>query len=256
MPTRPPRSRSRALGYPLAGALLALGAPAGLVVFRQIVSSHASLAAARDDLVRDASTYGYLLVSTSIVFLVLGVVLGRVADRLGKTSSTDALTRLANRRYFDEQLSVELKRAKRYGSPLVLLLVDVDRLKEINDLHGHDAGDAALRSVADALFASCRATDVAARWGGDEFMVLAPGTDAGGAVALARRIRETLRNLPSLSAASRPTVSVGIADLDGGADPTPASLCAAADAALYEAKSSGRDRAVLSTRPFQSAAPH
>jgi diguanylate cyclase (GGDEF)-like protein len=256
VPTRPPPSRSRSLGYPLAGALLALGAPAGLLVFRQVVSSHPSLAAARADLARDAWTYGYLLVSTSIVFVVLGVVLGRVADRLGKTSSTDALTRLANRRYFDEQLSVEIKRAKRYGSPLALLLIDVDRLKEINDQHGHEAGDAALRTVADALLASCRATDVAARWGGDEFMVLAPGVDAGGAVALARRIRETLRNLPARSGASRPTVSVGVADLESTTDPTAASLSAAADAALYEAKSAGRDRAVLSTRPLPSAAPH
>ncbi|HEX7671422.1 MAG TPA: GGDEF domain-containing protein [Polyangiaceae bacterium] len=240
----------------MAGALLALGAPAGLVVFRQIASGHPSVAAAAEDLVRDGWTYGYLLVSTSVVFVVLGILLGRVADRLGRTSSTDALTRLANRRYFDEQLTVELKRAKRYGSPLALLLIDVDRLKEINDRQGHDAGDRALRSVADALFESCRATDVAARWGGDEFMVLAPGIDAGGAVALARRIRETLRSLPSRSRTSLPTVSVGIADLDSSADKEAASLTAAADAALYEAKSSGRDRAVLWARPLQPVAPN
>jgi diguanylate cyclase (GGDEF)-like protein len=233
--------------YPFVGGVLALGAPLGLILLRLVSSGRLSIRSAANDVSNDAPTYAYLLISTTIVFLLLGTLLGRRADRLEESSSMDPLTGLANRRHFDACLAAELKRARRQGSPLSLLLIDVDHLKEINDKGGHSGGDAALRTVADAIFASRRATDVAARWGGDEFMLLAPGTNAAGGLVMADRIREVLRRAPHGPGVSLPTVSIGVADAanDGL---TPGALCAAADAALYEAKSAGRDRARVSVR--------
>jgi len=236
--------------YPLLGGLLALGAPGGLLVLRRVLAGDLTLTGLVADIRGDPVTYAYLVVSTTIVFVVLGSLLGRSADVMRAVSTTDPLTGLPNRRHFHAQLVVELKRVERYGSPLSLLLVDVDHLKQINDAGGHEAGDAALRDVARALSACCRATDVAARWGGDEFVLLAPGVTAEDAVKLAARIRGALKTVASSSGRQRATaVSIGVTDvaLAGGADAQ--KLYAAADAALYLAKAHGRDRAELSSEP-------
>jgi diguanylate cyclase (GGDEF)-like protein len=234
--------------YPLVGALLSLGAPLGLIAVRAIAAGHVSLGGVLSDLVGDRVTYSYLAASTMIVFVIAGVVTGRTADDLEAGGSTDALTRLANRREFDAHLAVELKRSARYGSPLSLLLLDVDRLKLINDRHGHAAGDLALRTVADVLLASRRRTDLAARWGGDEFVLLAPGIDAASATALAERIRGSLSG-DSTSRTFPLTVSIGVTDTTLAGDATAAAMQTAADAALYEAKASGRDRVRVSSPP-------
>src|SRR6185503_6605263 len=131
----------------------------------------------------------------------------------------------------------ELLRADRYGTPLALLIVDVDHLKQVNDRAGHTAGDRALAAVADAMRRSCRATDLPARVGGDELAVLASSTTAAEAVTLAERIRASLP--PSLS------VSIGVADLDGAAAETVEALYIAADQALYRAKTAGRDQVAI-----------
>jgi diguanylate cyclase (GGDEF)-like protein len=241
----PPSSWPRSVVYPALGALLALGAPGGLCVLRRLLAGDVSIQGVLLDVTRDATTYVYLTVSTSLVFVTLGVLLGRSVDRLMASATTDPLTELANRRHFDERVVLEVKRAQRYGSSLSLLLIDVDRLKQINDQHGHEAGDAALRRVAAALSASCRATDLVARWGGDEFTVLAPGTDADEALRLAGRIREALRRGHGAFESSPTTVSVGVAHVARAGTDTPEGLCAAADSALYEAKTGGRDRAVV-----------
>jgi len=238
------------LTYPLLGGLLSLGAPLGLSVTRFIARHDQSIRSILEDLGDDRATYLYLTISTVLVFVLLGSILGSQTDRLEERSTTDPLTRLANRRHFDAELALELRRATRYGTPLSLLLVDVDHLKRINDERGHEAGDAALQAVARALLASLRATDLAGRWGGDEFVVLAPGIDAAGASALADRIRGVLRGTARVS----PTVSIGIADTAGAPSVTAGALAAAADAALYEAKHAGRDRA--SIRSTAVSPPH
>ena len=203
-----------------------------------------------DELRRQPLVYGYLLAATVALTTVLGWVVGRKEDLLETLSVTDPLTGLANRRRLLAAFGDELNRSARYGTPLALLLIDLDRLKEINDRRGHAQGDRALQLVAESLRRSCRATDLAARTGGDEFLVLAVNTSAGEALALAHRICATVRRLGAAAAnekektmpAPAVTVSVGVADLDDITLPTFLSLHAAADAALYAAKAAGRDR--------------
>lgn len=246
--TIPPPSaapRPRSVVYPLLGSLLALGAPGGLIVLRAVLARDISVHEIMLDIGRDVTTYVYLTLSTGLVFITLGVILGRIADKLIAVADTDPLTELSNRRHFHDRVGIELKRAERYGWPLALLLVDVDRLKHINDKQGHEAGDAALCRVAHALSASCRVTDLVARWGGDEFTVLTPGTGANEALGLAARIRETLRQAPGGGGSNSTTVSIGIADVTNAENTTPEGLYAAADSALYDAKMAGRDRAVV-----------
>lgn len=243
-----PESWPRKLLYPLVGALLGLGAPLGLLFVRALSSPRPLLAGARDAISADLLGFVYVGTSTVIAFATFGWVLGRTVDRLRATSITDALTGLHNRRYFHERLSTELRRATRYGSPVALLLVDVDELKRINDRQGHEAGDIAIISVARAIEQTCRTTDVAARFGGDEFVVLAPGIRAEGALELASRIRAALAALPAVPGHRPPGVSIGVTDSTLAGEPSAEKMYAAADSALYAAKKQGRDQAVVSAR--------
>ncbi len=151
----------------------------------------------------------------------------------------DDLTQIYNRRYFTEQLTRELDRARRYGSKVSLLLVDVDNFKLYNDTRGHVAGDAALGAVAAALVRSARTTDVVCRYGGDEFTVICPRTVKHDALTLADRLRKAVRETdlkPDLKAGAQPlSLSVGVATYPDDADESLA-LIEAADQALYRAK--------------------
>jgi diguanylate cyclase (GGDEF)-like protein/PAS domain S-box-containing protein len=174
-------------------------------------------------------------------------------ERLEALANLDALTGLANRRSFDAKLQEEWARAKRGGTPLSLLLIDVDHFKRYNDHYGHQAGDACLRSVARIIARhGQRPADLAARYGGEEFALLLPGTDAAGCEQVGEGIRQGLHNLALPHTANPPTkrltVSVGGATGWPGADNAPdsASVIGAADSALYAAKHGGRDRLVMS----------
>lgn len=234
----PPRRRS----YVLAAIVLSSGAPLGLLLIRSLRSGALSPSWVVGEVSRDPVTYAYLLISTTIAFSLFGDALGRQAERLVELSSTDPLTGLKNTRFFRERLRDEVGRARRYCAPLSLLFIDLDRLKQINDRFGHQAGDAALVAVAEAIRKGARETDVSARWGGDEFALLAPNTSAEAAAALAERVRSTI------AAAARPdrllTVSIGVASLDSSR-PSIDELMKAADAALYDAKRLGRDRVAV-----------
>jgi diguanylate cyclase (GGDEF)-like protein len=172
----------------------------------------------------------------------------RLFALLADTARTDTLTELRNRRAFDELLEVELERAARTDQPLGLLIADIDHFKAVNDRYGHPAGDEVLRDVAAAIRASVRNIDVAARIGGEEFAVLAPGNDAASAHLLAERIRRHVAD--KLSAGPVPvTISFGVAAYpQHGPDAT--SLTGAADAALYDAKARGRNRTVSAAAPL------
>ena len=167
-------------------------------------------------------------------------------ELLEHRSITDPLTGLFNRYHFDATLKREIARCSRYGAPLSLLLVDVDRLKPLNDRHGHPAGDRALGRVAAAIQKSLRSTDIASRIGGDEFAIILPDTDAVAGLLVATRIRRNVLSTPrggdaiASDATTMVTVSGGLAELPRGAAPASAShLMAAADLALYAAKNSG-----------------
>ncbi|MET0626945.1 MAG: GGDEF domain-containing protein [Acidimicrobiia bacterium] len=168
-----------------------------------------------------------------------------------RLATRDSLTGIANRRLFDESLSRETARSQRLGEPLSLIVFDVDHFKQINDTFGHPTGDAVLRHVAEALVATTKGFDVAARFGGDEFVLLLPGCSRTDAIGVADRVRAEIVRRATTAAV---TISAGVATLpDNAADGE--RLVSAADAALYEAKRQGRDRAYASARAAESAAP-
>ncbi|HIJ61873.1 MAG TPA: diguanylate cyclase [Rhodospirillaceae bacterium] len=167
----------------------------------------------------------------------------QIAAELRNLSRTDPLTGLFNRRAFSETGDVEFLRCKRFGTPTAILVIDVDHFKRINDDYGHGAGDAALVALATILKASARATDVPARFGGEEFVFLLVGSDASGALEKAERIRmETAKNTVT-SGRHRfgMTVSIGIAQFLKE-DQDWLEAFSRADKAMYQAKSQGRNR--------------
>jgi diguanylate cyclase (GGDEF)-like protein/PAS domain S-box-containing protein len=159
--------------------------------------------------------------------------------RVEVLSITDVLTGLFNRRAFEEKLNEEFERARRYNLPLSLILLDVDHFKDLNDTQGHAAGDALLQAVARILAENARANDVAARYGGDEFVVILPNTDSNVAFHLAERLRAACRELSCAN--WRVSLSVGVAAL-GECMLERGELVLAADRALYDAKRHGRNR--------------
>ena len=164
----------------------------------------------------------------------------QMADEVRRLASTDPLTGLLNRRYFDGRLYAEMQRARRHGELLALLMVDLDCFKDINDAHGHLRGDQVLRCVADRLRRSVRIFDVCTRYGGDEFAVLMPSSGPEIALAVAERIRDAVRRHCSADDLAV-TVSVGIG-LSGGSEDD---VLALADRALIQAKRAGKDKVRL-----------
>jgi two-component system cell cycle response regulator len=165
--------------------------------------------------------------------------------RLEELATTDPLTGIANRRKMTEQIAAELERARRFGHPLSVLMVDIDFFKRINDTHGHDTGDGAIVALASLLAGSLRAIDTAARFGGEEFVVLMPETDDAVAAVAAERLRAAAAALrvPAEGGIDVTlTISIGLAAAIG--DDTPSTLLIRADKALYRAKQEGRDRVV------------
>ncbi len=162
-------------------------------------------------------------------------------DQLIALAHIDALTRLWNRTYFEARIADEL-RAVENGGTLALAILDVDHFKRVNDVHGHLAGDAVLRGIGTRLAAGVRATDVACRYGGEEFVLVLPGLDARAATIAADRVRSLVAATPfdTEGGPLAVTVSLGVAATD--TPTTPAELLARADEALYDAKRAGRNR--------------
>ena len=172
-------------------------------------------------------------------------------DQLRRISQTDALTGLDNRRHLEERLDEMFSYAVRYNEPLACVMCDLDKFKSVNDTHGHQAGDAVLRQLADILRHTVREVDRVGRYGGEEFMLLLPGTSIEAAKVFAERVRAaveaaafdvgdtTLSRTMSCGVAAWPHPSIGSTDL----------LVKAADDALYAAKEAGRNRVVLFDTP-------
>ncbi len=174
-----------------------------------------------------------------------------IANReLQRLASLDGLTGVANRRRFDQYLEAEWQRLSREKLPLSLILCDIDFFKKYNDSYGHQAGDACLRQVADALrFCARRSVDLVARYGGEEFAVILPNITEAGAGQVAEEMRSVVNTLeiPHVQSAvsQHVTLSLGVACMNPTSSTSPSMLVAAADAALYQAKAAGRNRCFL-----------
>ncbi|MCH8967061.1 MAG: diguanylate cyclase [Planctomycetes bacterium] len=175
----------------------------------------------------------------------------RVAERtrqLRELAARDPLTRLYNRRHFSEALDQSFSGARRYDNDLAFIMIDLDDFKAVNDEHGHQIGDHVLKLVADTIARQLRTPDVAARYGGDEFVMFLPQTDADSARSLAARIVERFaRDLAAELPAVRVTLSAGIASLQAVQAADVDSLIRCADRAMYEAKEAGKNRIVIAT---------
>lgn len=212
---QPPIDRSWILKFALPMLLVLFG----LYVWnRQLSHANEALAAARETLARQAI-------------------------ELEQLANTDRLTGLANRRRLEGILDQELQRSRRYGDRVSILMLDLDHFKDINDRLGHPVGDQVLVAVSDLIQSECRLNDTAARWGGEEFLICCPETDATAARSVAERIRQCVES-HRFEAIDQLTVSIGIATLT--AEDSVETLIARADRALYAAKRQGRNRVVIS----------
>ena len=174
----------------------------------------------------------------------------KLQEALRQQSTRDALTGLFNRRFLEESLERELRRAVRANLPVGLIMFDLDHFKSFNDRFGHDAGDAVLREMGACLSKSARAEDIPCRFGGEEFLLILPGAALDGACTSAERLRSQAQGLTVMHqgrSVGTITVSVGVAAFpDHGSSAK--ELITAADAALYQAKREGRDRVVVADR--------
>lgn len=248
--------KMRAVRYCLVGLLLALGAPSGWL-FLQLASSGTNLEprVILAELAAHWRLYAYMLIGASGAFGAFGAVIGHLFDqvleanqRLEKLVVTDEITDLKNGRYFRGRLQEECARATRDGSPLALVVADLDFFKRVNDRYGHAVGDEVLSRVAKIISASVRSGDSACRIGGEEFAILCPGTAEREAVAIAERIQRTLAAtaMEAPGGAFTITISLGVATWREGLMPT--DLFRSADGALYAAKARGRNRVVCADR--------
>jgi len=194
----------------------------------------------------EREVFGYLTAQAGVAIENVGL-----HESVQAQAITDELTGLANHRRFQETIDAEAERARRFGQPLSLVMLDIDDFKAVNDTYGHQQGDVVLAEVARVLRASSRDIDSPARYGGEEFALILPQTDLDGAYRLAERVRsgiEALRIAPGGDPGADPlevTASLGVSALSDGAT-GPRDLLARADAALYEAKRTGKNKTVRS----------
>jgi diguanylate cyclase (GGDEF)-like protein len=192
--------------------------------------------------------------SLTVAGLIVGALTQRTREsmsRLREAARTDALTGLLNRKGFNEDFEAELARSERSGATLALIVGDLDHFKQMNDRHGHQAGDESLVRVSEILQEWTRGGDRAARIGGEEFALLAPDSNEQAALQAAERVRQRVQK--AFDGSQVPlTMSLGVAlhPQDGS---TPDELLRAADDALYAAKAAGRNRTLLASRPLARA---
>ena len=167
-------------------------------------------------------------------------------QRLSKLATSDSLTNIANRRYFNEILAKEWRRGKKEGSPLSFILCDIDYFKLYNDRFGHQAGDLCLKKIAEAILETAnRSGDLVSRYGGEEFAVILPQTSSEDAMAMAEKIRQRVKKLdishPDSLVGDRISLSLGVTSMVPSPEYNEQQLLLTADKALYEAKERGRD---------------
>lgn len=168
----------------------------------------------------------------------------RLYEEVSNLAITDALTNLFNHRYFQEYLTKEINRARRYQRPLTLVMFDIDNFKSYNDKYGHLMGDALLKEIARILKNNAREVDIVCRYGGEEFMIILPETEAQGAMAIAEKVRKSVE---SFSQTDRNIIALGKLTISGGVTAyeeklTKEQLIQRADEALYQAKKEGKNK--------------
>lgn len=238
--------------YPALGAVLGLGSPIGAFLLRYWLADPILKEAwARSELDYNLLFYAYMCVGTVAAFIVYGYALGLRSERqkfsnrmlaarveeLHLKSVTDALSGAFTYGYLYEVLELEIQRTLTDKRPLSVLIVDIDEFKRVNDSHGHLFGDRVIRETAETISAHVRSHDILGRYGGDEFVVVMPGADAGTAVHVAERVRAGVAKNGFMT-----TVSIGAATYDGASEESPSELLHRADMNLYQAKREGRNR--------------
>ncbi len=194
-----------------------------------------------------------LLVATPVGWIILGMLeqLERARAEATRLASTDLLTGVLNRRRFIELSERELERARRANTAVSIILLDIDDFKQVNDRHGHHAGDEVLKAVAQACSTALRPSDHLGRWGGEEFVVLLPRAGTSDAVAIALRLRDALAvssaTTPAL-AGLRVSASIGVASTDIGIFAVD-ELIRRADRAMYDVKQHGKDNVLAAAPP-------
>lgn len=245
---------------PSRGAVLPMAATALLVVAALLSGFDVwyNLVLKPDDPIPGAS---WAWLAFDLLLPGFGLLLLRALDerdaalaRLAQQAITDPLTGLRNRRGFLDAATAVLAIASRQAEPVALISLDLDRFKAINDGHGHAAGDAVLRGTAQVLQAALRRGDLAGRIGGEEFVLLLPGTGLAAAAQTAERLRLALsEGVAHPGAGGRVTASFGVAALEGRGVAALEPALAAADAALYAAKHGGRDRVEVASSGLVAA---
>jgi diguanylate cyclase (GGDEF)-like protein len=175
----------------------------------------------------------------SMVIIALGLNGLRLNRLLKNLSQTDALSGLYNRRFMNKGLQDEIMKFKRYKTPFALLLLDIDYFKKINDTFGHDKGDLVIKKISSLMQKHIRSTDICARWGGEEFLILASNSDLSGAIKLANNLKELIENF-DFEINHNVTVSIGVSSINESLEQE--SLLKLVDNALYKAKENGRNR--------------
>jgi len=255
----------RGYGYGAAGlVVIILTGPYAALDSRDLLRTNLVVLAALAGLLFAVPLDDFDRIGTAVFALLavaVSTLLGRVLEasnrrafaldlELHRDARTDALTGLANRRGMQERGRVELKRAKRSGAPVSVLLGDLDRFKAINDKYGHEAGDLALVQTAAVLRGALRESDALGRWGGEEFIAVLPATGATGAMEVAERMRAGIAGTAFDGLHEGATISLGVATMTAVEDPATAwdALVKEADQYLYRAKNEGRNR-VVASRP-------
>ena len=198
------------------------------------------------DLVMALSVVSDIVLLVALIWLFALMIRRVEMERavIQRQAETDQLTGIYNRRHFETSIDQEIERARRYGSPLSLLMIDVDNFKLLNDRHGHLVGDRLLCQLARECESCLRASDVFCRYGGDEFVIIAPETPGAAAMALSRRMRQSIGPMGLAGSLGTLAISIGVAVWEESFK-TKDGIIAAADSALYQAKSSGRNRECL-----------
>lgn len=227
------------------GAGYAIGAPLGLVLIKMF-RGHSPL----DEIKNNYDIYLYMIFGSMLSFIVFGYIIGKHEDRLETLSILDPLTELYNRRYFKARIEDEFAIARRHKKPLSLAIIDIDKFKMINDKYGHPVGDKVLISASQAISGVIRKGETVARIGGEEFAIILPDCTDDIAYMIIERVRAAIFNtFIEISHGKKIFVSVsaGIAcysDFESTDDIN--DLYEKADKALYKAKETGRNRAVIS----------